>query len=203
MRASNEELGDIAGYQEASARYGLPVQREYVYAVSAQTFEYWRLVRRKREAEVVMVLQRPNGRFLAHTKSFYPLGIYRLLSGGVKPGEDVVAALLREVEEETGLDVRIRRFMAVQRHRFEWNDQALPFASYLFWVQEESGILQNHDSGEQISAYLEVDLPGIETLARKLEALPPDWADWGRFRATAHWLAVEVLSREHDAVSIP
>lgn len=45
----------------------------------------------------VLLLRRPPGDFLA--------GIYELPSGKVEPGEALDAALVREVEEETGLDV--------------------------------------------------------------------------------------------------
>ncbi len=47
--------------------------------------------------QTVLLLRRPPGDFLA--------GIYELPSGKVEPGEPLDAALVREVEEETGLEV--------------------------------------------------------------------------------------------------
>ena len=60
-----------------------------------------------------MVVRRPNGKLITAKKTFYPPGAFRLLTGGVGHGELIAAALLREVAEETGLDVVVRRFLAV------------------------------------------------------------------------------------------
>ncbi len=60
-----------------------------------------------RRAEVCYVLYRaePRNGLLLHTKADYPAGCFRLPTGGVKPGEDVVGSLEREVFEETSLDL--------------------------------------------------------------------------------------------------
>ena len=66
-----------------------------------------------RTGEVAMVIVRKNGGILLNTKAFYPEGAYRIPAGGVKPGEPVEAALLRETAEETNLEVAVARFLAV------------------------------------------------------------------------------------------
>src|SRR6185295_19053962 len=66
-----------------------------------------------RYGEVCMVVRRPNGKLITAIKTFYPSGAFRLLTGGVGHGEPIAAALLREVAEETGLEVMVRRFLAV------------------------------------------------------------------------------------------
>ena len=183
----------VRGLGEARDHYGVPVERAYRYAVSEDTYRYWQLVRRKRVAEVVLALRRPVGRYLVHTKGFYPPGVYRLLSGGIKPGEELLAAVQRETAEETSLEVRIEHFLAIQHHCFAWRGQSEPFTSYLFALVEVGGALRVGDEGEQITAFRDVDLHDLLALAENLEALPPDWNDWGRFRATAHRLVVETL----------
>src|SRR6266496_3600839 len=50
-----------------------------------------------RDGDKVLLLRRPPEDFMG--------GIYELPSGKVDPGEDLHTALLREVKEETGLDV--------------------------------------------------------------------------------------------------
>src|SRR5258708_39444955 len=65
-----------------------------------------------RIGEVCMVIRRPSGTFITAKKTMYPPDCHRLLTGGIEHGEAVRAALLREVHEETGLTVRVTRFLA-------------------------------------------------------------------------------------------
>lgn len=188
----------IRGLERAMERCGRPVVRRYAYRVGPRFFHDSEPGGKVRVAEVVMLLRRRNGNYLVHTKAFYPEGVYRLMSGGIKPGEDLLAALRREAREETGLCVRIRRFLAILHYQFIWGDDRVAFASYLFLVAEVGGILRCNDAHEQITGFREVTLADIASLARQLEALPEDWADWGRFRAVAHRLVVEVLARNDD-----
>src|SRR5687767_8110547 len=60
-----------------------------------------------RRGEVVLVIPDEEGRIWLHTKDFYPQGVYRLMTGGVKPKEAPDKAFLRETREETGLQVKI------------------------------------------------------------------------------------------------
>jgi len=182
-----------AGYEQAVARYGTPVVRQEVYQVTPVTLDYWRRVRRQRSAEVVMVVRTVGGRFVIHTKSFYPSGVYRMMTGGIKLGEDLKEAARREALEEIGHDVTIERLLAVQRHVFECGDECLSFTSYLFLMAAEDKPFQATDTTEDIADYRHVPLVGLIKVAEQLESLPPDWIDWGRFRASAHRLAVEVL----------
>src|SRR5262249_35394158 len=91
------------------ARYGQPRR----LAVELEGAPFSPLNMDDRFAEVCMVLRRPNGKLITAVKTYYPDGAFRLLTGGVGHGESIGVALLREVAEETGLDVVVRRFLAV------------------------------------------------------------------------------------------
>lgn len=190
---------EFAGYAEAVRLYGAPVERWYEYGVGPQAFEERQLALGKREAEVVLALQRPNGRYLLHTKWFYPPNTYRLLSGGIKRGEPLLEATKRELLEETGLGGQIVRFLAVQRHTFRLKEQVAPFTTFIVLVAGDEGVAAPRDDGEGITQFAEVPLEGLLDVATTLEKLPPDWVDWGRFRATAHRLVVELLAGQGDA----
>ena len=194
MMTSTPQHDEQVGYDRAVVRYGRPVVREPEYRVSPDTCDYWRRVRRKRRAEVVMVVRTRDGRFVIHTKSFYPNGTYRLMTGGIKLGEDLEVAARREALEEIGHDVTIDRFLAVQHHTFVCGKERLPFTSYLFLMAAEDKPLQATDTTEDIADYRTVPLVGLIKVAEQLEQLAPDWIDWGRYRATAHRLTVEVLT---------
>ena len=186
------------GILRAMEKYGSPLERSVVHRVSGQPSLFAPSRERKRVAEVVVLLRRRNGLYIVHTKRFYPEGVYRLLSGGVKAGENLVAAVRRETLEETGLDARVERFLGIVRHRFVWQDESLPFNTYVFGVSEAGGTLRFNDPGEEITGFREVDLFEIAAIADQLESLPPAWSEWGRFRAPAHRLVVEVLSGDGD-----
>jgi 8-oxo-dGTP pyrophosphatase MutT (NUDIX family) len=186
-------VGDQPGYREAVAKHGQPVGRSYRYEVSADTYAYWERVLRRRLAEVVLIVRCHAERYLVHTKAFYPPGTFRLLSGGLAPGEDLLVGVRRELQEETGLDGRIERFMAVQTHRFQRNGASLLFHSYLFLIDAEGGKPKASDDEEQITGFREVDRQGLRVLAERLDSMEPAWAEWGRFRATSHWLVWELL----------
>jgi ADP-ribose pyrophosphatase YjhB (NUDIX family) len=188
--------GRVPGLTEAIERYGTPAIRTYHYDVSQDTWHYWQTVRRRRAAEVVVLLRRRNGRYLVHTKRFYPEGTYRLPSGGIKPGEDLVEALRREMAEETSLAVCVEAFLAIVAHRFHRRGEEITFTSYLFLLREVSGTLHTADEGEEITGFRELPLAEVVALADELEALSPDWHDWGRFRASVHRVVGEVMDEE-------
>src|SRR5690349_15178377 len=105
--AIETEIADLA------ARYGTP-QR---VTATLDGWQFSPLTMRDRYGEVCMVVRRPSGKLITAKKTFYPAGAFRLLTGGVGHGELIGAALLREVAEETGLDVVVRRFLAVIEYR--------------------------------------------------------------------------------------
>ena len=191
--AVTQQKSGVQGVAKAAERYGEPVMWERTYPVSAETFMERQTLEDRRTAEVVLLVRRRNGRYLLHTKAFYPPGTYRLLSGGVTPGEDLVEAALREGHEETGLRLCVERFVGVLRQRFVHGQDVAPFTSYLFLLSEDGGDLGNTDTEEQITGFCEVPAEDLPAVAEALGDLPPEWAEWGRFRAEAHRLAAHVL----------
>jgi ADP-ribose pyrophosphatase YjhB (NUDIX family) len=141
-----------------------------------------------RRSEVAMAIRRPSGGILLQTKAFYPPGTFRLPTGGIKDGEDVEHALLREVHEESNLDIEIERLVAVIDHSAI--EGKTSFRSYMFLLRETGGTLKVNDPDEQISGWDERDVAGLESAARDLRGLEGTWRRWGQFRA----VALEVLA---------
>lgn len=182
------------------ARYGRPREVQVTLRV-ANLFSAIN-ARPTRVAEVVLVIQRPDGRLLTLSKAMYPPGIYRLPSGSVNQGEGIEAALWREVAEETGLQTEIARFLAIIHYRLLTPEGERTFVSYIFLLRETGGELQTTDQEEQVSAVREIEWQELPALAKTLEAIKehPDpeiarWGDWGRFRAIAHRVVWEELGR--------
>lgn len=81
-------------------------------------------------------------------KPFFPPGVYRAPSGGVRPGEDFEQGVLREAYEETGLKIRLERYLVRIRVRFSCGDTIRPWTSHVFSAQRLSGELRPIDRKE-------------------------------------------------------
>ena len=153
----------------------------------------------ERFAEVCMVVRRPGGQLLLSTKAFYPPGAHRLPTGGMNANEAILAAVLRETHEETGLTVELRRFLAAITY-LDGPDGPPVFHTFAFLLDERGGTLGPLDRSEQISEYIEIGPEQLPTVADRLSTLPDDsapggtWAAWGRFRAVVHRLVAEALA---------
>ncbi len=181
---------------ELSARYGSGQRHQVTVDISAVAYDEWleKMVRHpSRRGEVVLVIQRPDGRVLLHTKRFYPEAVFRLPSGGVHPDEAVLAGLTREAKEETGLNVSVDRFLGTVEYEFRNNRRRLPFVSYLFLLQADTSKPLAQDSGEGITGFRYVSPAELRQVATQLRELPSRWADWGHFRALAHDIVADAL----------
>src|SRR5690349_10431659 len=141
---------------ELAARYGTPRRVD----VELEGRPFSPLILNDRHGEVCMVVRRPNGKLITAIKTFYPPGAFRLLTGGVGHGEPIATALLREVAEETGLDVIVRQFLAVIEYRLALLHPH-PFATFAFLLDEVGGTLAAHDEGERLGGFREGALAGL------------------------------------------
>jgi 8-oxo-dGTP diphosphatase len=187
------DLIDEKEVAELARQYGPLERRHYVLEMGERTFAYRQEVCNDRRGEVALFILRPSGTVILHTKDFYPEGIYRVPTGGIEWGEDVVTAVHREAREETGLTVAIERCLGVLEYEFRYRGETLPFVSYVFLLRENGGQLCPQDEGERITSLREVPLTELEAVARNLRALEAGWRDWGHYRAIAHSFVAEVL----------
>jgi 5'-nucleotidase len=147
-----------------------------------------------RRGEVVMAIRLRVDKFLLHTKDFYPRNVFRLPSGGIHPDESVEDALWREVAEETGLTVRVTRFVALLE--YEVAGARDPFVSYVFLLDSDASKPVAQDSKERITAFKTVAPSRLRAIAKQLRALKGDWRAWGEFRAAAHEVVAAAVKDE-------
>lgn len=162
------------------------------------------LIKTDRLGEVCMVIRRPGGRLLTVRKDIYPPGVFRLLTGGIAHGESIEAGLLREVAEETSLEVRISRFLAAISYDAPgWPAGRAAFYTFAFLLDELSGILAVQDPDERVEAFREIEPVELGMIAAQLEALEGrrdraisgSWHSWGIFRAVVHRVVAQELDR--------
>ncbi|MFN8454821.1 MAG: NUDIX hydrolase [Anaerolineae bacterium] len=150
---------------------------------------------KKRRGEVVMLIPNEQGYFWTHTKSFYPAGVYRLMTGGLEADEKPAEALRREVLEETGFKVKIERCLAVITYHLQAGEVNLPFVSYVFLTAPTTGLPHPTDPGEDIAHFQAIPETDLPQMAQQLRSISGPFADWGIFRAAAHQVAYEQLCK--------
>ncbi len=177
-------------------RYGdFPVE-EVTLEVGERFFEDARTpLGKTRRGEILAVVVGPDGRVLVHTKRFYPRGVFRLISGGIQVGEPVEEALVREIREETGQEVRSRCFIGLIVYRILHGAAELHFASYVYRVDVPDLSIASQDDAEEISGFRWVPLEALDEVRQQLLAVPPEWQDWGRFRAVGHAFVLRHAAR--------
>jgi ADP-ribose pyrophosphatase YjhB (NUDIX family) len=162
-----------------------------------------------RIGEACMVIRRRSGRLLTFRKDIYPQGVMRLLTGGVRPGERIEDGLLREVAEETSLDVAVRRFLAVIAYRApQTPPDAHAFLTFAFLLDELGGELAVQDPEERVEAFGEATVAQLYDLAAFLDGLDDrvdreiggNWRAWGAFRAVSHRVVAEQLLGAADSI---
>jgi ADP-ribose pyrophosphatase YjhB (NUDIX family) len=183
---------------ELSARYGQPMR--VLADIPDGMFDP--LTSTDRIGEVCMVIRRPSGRLLTFRKDIYPHGVMRLLTGGVRPGEHIEDGLLREVAEETSLEVAVRRFLAVIAYRApQTPPDSYSFLTFAFLLDELGGELAVQDPEERVEAFGEVTVAQLYDLAAFLDGLDDhsdreiggSWRSWGAFRAVTHRVVADRL----------
>ena len=193
LRLDIENLINPTEIEALASEYGPIQRRKCSVKMDREQFEYWRdKLTTKCRGEVVLVVEYPNGVVL-HTKDFYPPGIYRLPSGGVKWDESVLHALHREAHEEMGLQIKIKRCLGILEYEFCCGETKLPFVSYVFLVEGDKEELAAQDHEEHITSFRRVPARELATVADSLRRLEGKWKDWGQFRSLAHDFVAEVM----------
>ncbi len=148
--------------------------------------------------EVVLVLPRPSGKVLTMSKSFYPEGVFRLPSGKIRPEETPEEAFVREVREETSLDVTPIAKLAEIVFHFVSGSEHAEVISHILLAPLTTDPPHPLDTSEQITAYEEVDVGELQAIAQRLRNLSGKWAGWGHFRAQAHDLVAKYLADHRE-----
>ncbi len=159
----------------------------------------------ERTSEVVMVIRRAmDGLVWVMTKEGFPQRLYSLPTGGIRHHEGISAALWRELQEETGFETRLQRFLAVIRYvpvlAPDDHLQVPGFVSYVFLLEEKSGDHPVVTGGEKILDFKAVAPGELLEIARRWRRLLGssgefhDLAAWGMFRSIAHQVVGEALT---------
>ncbi|MHA2005351.1 MAG: NUDIX hydrolase [Candidatus Thorarchaeota archaeon] len=122
-------------------------------------------------------------------------GIYRAPSGGANMGEPLEEAANREMYEETGLKIRLIRYVLDSRLDVVCEDGIIPWRSLVFLAEIEDGEMNAIDTFE---------IYDVKTISRE-EMLGPicqlmENSGWGGFLYRAH--LTRSFFKELDAINM-
>lgn len=128
-------------------RYGDPVELEWVGDISEREHAL-ATYNPKRMHDVTLFILDPDNRVALIRKPHFAEGIWRPPGGGIKPGEDFVAGAEREALEETGLRVRLDRYLVASRATFVYQPYDVPWRTHIFSARTGDVELAPRDAEE-------------------------------------------------------
>jgi 8-oxo-dGTP pyrophosphatase MutT (NUDIX family) len=119
--------------------YGKPVEERRMVEMGARE---WGILKRSRvrgRAHDVTLFVLQDGKLAAIAKHPYPPGIFRAPSGGVLPGESMEEGIAREMMEETGLRVSLKRYALRVKVEFSRGGETIPWTTHVFEAEALPG----------------------------------------------------------------
>jgi len=158
--------------------YGEP--RKLHFSASFRDFEC-QLVKQSRDKgrlhDVTCFIREPTGNYVVIQKHQYArTGIYRAPSGGAHVGEPLEKAIHREMEEETGLQIRLVRFVLDLALDIVCERETIRWRSLVFLAEPISGELKPIDTHE----IFDVGLMSRDQLLGDVDKLMVE-SGWGGF----------------------
>jgi 8-oxo-dGTP pyrophosphatase MutT (NUDIX family) len=127
-------------------RYGEPDRLRWQGEVSAAELALVTYSPGRRHDVTLFVLNEP--RLALIRKPHFGPGIWRTPGGGVKPGEDFVAGVVREGLEELGVDVELDRYLVRAEALFRLGEQEVPWQTHVFSATTSADELSPLDTEE-------------------------------------------------------
>jgi ADP-ribose pyrophosphatase YjhB (NUDIX family) len=101
-----------------------------------------------RRHDVTLFILDPARRIALIRKPQFADGVWRPPGGGIKPGEDFAAGAEREALEETGVAVRLERYLVDASARFRCGGAEIDWRTHVFLARTEEGPLAPRDDAE-------------------------------------------------------
>lgn len=133
------------------ARYGEPVDLDWAGDISGREHAL-ATYNPNRMHDVTLFILDPADRIALIRKPQFAAGIWRPPGGGIKPGEDFATGAEREALEETGLEVRLERYLVATRATFHSARHDVSWRTHVFLARTEGNVLAPRDADEIAAA---------------------------------------------------
>jgi 8-oxo-dGTP pyrophosphatase MutT (NUDIX family) len=152
--------------REIEKRYGKPKVIWKQWRITNDELAMIKASQKDGRAHDVTLFIFRKGKLAVIRKPNHPKGVYRAPSGAVKRGEDFEAGALREAYEETGLTVRLKRYLMRLRVKFVAPSGCVDWTTHVFLAEPVSGRLCPVDTRE-IESVRWVSINELQTDIRK------------------------------------
>ena len=132
---------------EIEARYGRPREAAFLADYGPTELASLRQPMRDRSNQEVTLLVRRAGLVAMIRESVFPAGCFRIPSGSPRPGEDLAAAAIREGREQTGLDVRLERYILRAHATFRCAAETVQRVTHVFTAAADRDEIEPRDRG--------------------------------------------------------
>lgn len=141
--------GEVAAME---ASLGKALEAEMSFEISQGEYDMVKSSMRRdgRAHDLTMFIRCMNDRhqIAVIRKPFFPPGVFRAPSGAACPGEPLEDGAVRESLEETGLTVRLDRYIARISATFTCDGQVIEWTSHVLEALQTAGVLDPIDTEE-------------------------------------------------------
>jgi 8-oxo-dGTP pyrophosphatase MutT (NUDIX family) len=134
--------------EELVALYGTPRKAQFTIPVDAAQFERIRSSQKDGRKHDFTLYIIKDDKIVVIAKHFYPPGLYRPPSGGLRPGEDIQGGIKREAFEETGCEIGLERFLLHSEVRFTNDRDVIEWDTFVFQAKYLHGDFKFTDHRE-------------------------------------------------------
>ncbi len=183
-------------YSAIEQKYGTPQELTMSFAMNPAEFDMLReSMKDGRDSDVTLFIFK-DGQVIVIAKPWYPQGLYRAPSGGIKPGEDMELCAKREAYEETGVQIQLVLYLLRIQVTFTCGQVSQEWISHVFVAQYVSGRLHPIDTRE----IKEVNLLSLDELAAMKDRLLQQDSGGLHYRAALTEAAIrEIRSRQEKS----
>ena len=134
--------------------YGISSRVSFGFDVSEEEYSLIRGSQKHGRNHDVTLYIRKGEMLAVIAKPFYPPGLYRAPSGGLKPGESFIDGINREIAEEVGCEIQLDRFILRTSVTFTQGNNSIAWRSFVFTADYVRGDFQFTDHHEISEVHL-------------------------------------------------
>lgn len=142
------EVEKVEMLTDIQRKYGTPRALNMSFSMNQEEFDMLKdSMKDGRNSDVTLFILKDN-KVILIAKPWYPQGLYRAPSGGIKPDEDTEATAKREAYEETGTRIELVRYILRIQVTFTCGQESINWTSHVFTARHLSGELRPIDTRE-------------------------------------------------------